>query len=178
MDQPIAPRRRLGGLLAAALLAMALAGCVGGGPGGTPTAAPSPTTPPSETPSPGGDEPRFLISCFYPDGSEVATFTGLEEAWASTNYVRIDTCDAAVALPEGFELTPDEQAVAEVAAGDLPDADPTDLYLRTLAACVRLNAAELAGEPASVLEATRELCPEAPQAGLIDAELSARPPAA
>jgi hypothetical protein len=169
------------GAVAFMALALALAGCLPyAGPGGSPAPVPSPTAPtvepsPSGRPPAGGDDPRFLITCFYPDGSEVATFTRLEEAWASTNYVRIESCDAAVADPSRFELSSEEQAIAEVAAADVPDEDPTELYLQTLAACVRLSPEELASEPTSILEATVLLCPEAPHAGLIQQELTARP---
>lgn len=136
-----------------------------------PTAEPSPSPRPPE----GGDDLRLLITCYFPDGSEVATFSRLEEAWASTNYVRIESCDAAVADPDRFELSREEQAVAEVAAADLPEEDLIELYLETLAACVRLSPEALASEPTSTLEATVVLCPEAPHAELIQQELAARP---
>jgi hypothetical protein len=150
-------------------------GCAAGD-GASPTPMPSPT-PSAEPSAPDEGQPRFLITCFYPDGTEVATFTSLEEAWASTNYVRIDTCEAAVAGTTDVELTAEEQGVADVAAADLPGEDPTVLYAETLAACVRLNPAELTATPTSILEATGMLCPEAPQAGVIAAEVAARPPA-
>jgi hypothetical protein len=127
--------------------------------------------PADEAPPPAGDS-TVVISCYYPDGTEVGTFSRLEEAWASTNYVRIDTCEATA--PAGFELSEGEQAVADVAVADLPDSDPTEAYLQTLAACVRLSPDGLAATPTSVLDATTLLCPEAPHAGLIQNELSAR----
>ena len=120
--------------------------------------------------------PRFSIECVYPDGSAVGTFSRLEEAWASTNYLRIDHCDAH-ATSDDVELTSEEAAIAEVAAKDLPDEAPLDLYLRTLAACVRIAPDAAAGidtYPTSLLEAALQLCPEAPHAGLIETELSER----
>ena len=51
------------------------------------------------------DEPRFLIECVGPDGSVIGPFTRLEEAWASTNYVRIDHCAASSATSQPVELT-------------------------------------------------------------------------
>ncbi len=167
------PRLGFGAPVAVALLALALTGCMPGG------ATPAPSGPPTATSSPsapaGGDEARFLITCFYPDGSEVATFTRLEEAWASTNYVRIDHCEATVGAPDGFELSDEEAAVAEVAAAGLPDDDSTELYLQTLAACVRIppdGDHGMSTYPDSVLEAALVLCPEAPHAGLIEEELA------
>ena len=184
---------------AAVLMALALAGCTSGG-AATPSPLASPSTSPSssssaEAPagdgeesessgdsallpdSPDGVDSRFLITCFYPDGTEVATFTRLEEAWASTNYVRIDHCEASIGASDGFELSEEEAAVADVAAAGLPDEDPTELYLQTLAACVRIAPEGDRGVgtyPDSILEAALELCPEAPHAGIIQQELAAR----
>lgn len=154
-----------------AVLMCALTGCmpVAPAPGST-TALPTAPT------SPGRDGPRFLVTCFYPDGGEVGVFTRLDDAWASTNYVRIDYCDAEVADAAGFELTPEEAAVAEVAAAGLPAEDPTALYLRTLAACVRIppeGDRGLETYPVSILEAALVLCPEAPHAGLMEDRLAA-----
>lgn len=152
-----------------ALAMCALTGCM------PVTPAPSSTTGSPST-SPGREPPRFLITCFYPDGSEVRVFTDLDEAWASTNYVRIDYCDAAVAEPDQFVLTDEETAVADVAAAGLPGADPTDLYLRALAACVRIPPGGdhgLATYPVPILEAALTLCPEAPHAGLMEKQLPA-----
>ncbi|MFE6254264.1 hypothetical protein [Agromyces sp. NPDC057865] len=185
------PRTRsLVGSAAIALLAVVLVGCAASSPERSSTPSPSASATESTEPAdgatpPGGDESppadeapppagdgSVLITCFYPDGSEVGTFSRLEEAWASTNYVRIDSCEATAS--GGFELSEGEQAVADVAVADLPDSDPTEAYLETLAACVRLSPDGLAAAPTSVLDATTLLCPEAPHAGLIQNELSAR----
>ncbi|MDQ0576857.1 hypothetical protein [Agromyces albus] len=173
---------RLGRHGVLALLMLSLMGCAGSvGPVETPPPPPTTTTtsPPTASPtsSPGDDEPRVLIECFYPDGSEVATFTRLEEAWASTNYVRIDHCEARAAEPDEFELSDEEAEVASVAEADLPGEDATELFLLTLAACVRLTPEGdrgMASRPTSILEAALVLCPEAPHAGLIETELGTR----
>jgi hypothetical protein len=170
MSQPVI----LGSQGAIALLVLVLAGCAPyGGSGETSSSAPAPT----ETASAGGDDVRFLITCFAADGSEVATFTKLEEAWASTNYMHIDHCEASAGPSGDVELTAEEQAIAETAQAGVPDEDLTDLYLTTLAACVRVapdSSEGLATYPTSVLEAALELCPEAPHAGAIETELSTR----
>lgn len=163
---------RQGGV-ALVFLMLSLAGCAGNE---TPDETRSPTSSPGTEPT-GADEPRVLIECFYPDGSEVATFTRLEEAWASTNYVRIDHCEARAAEPGDFELSDEEAEVASVAEADLPGEDPTELFLRTLAACVRIapeGDLGMASQPTSILEAALVLCPEAPHAGLIETELGTR----
>jgi hypothetical protein len=171
--------RRLGfaTTAAAVLMALALAGCATGGAATPPPPASPSTSPSSPSDSPDGADSRFLITCFYPDGTEVATFTRLEEAWASTNYVRIDHCEASVGASDGFELTEEEAAAADVAADGLPDEDPTELYLQTLAACVRIPPDGDHGVgtyPDPILEAALGLCPEAPHAGIIQQELAAR----
>ncbi|MGC5225460.1 hypothetical protein ACPW96_23085 [Micromonospora sp. DT81.3] len=64
-----------------------------------------------------------------------------------------------------------------VAAAGLPEEDPTDVYLRVLAACVRLSPEGdrgLSGQPAVILQAALVLCPEAPRAGLMEMELATR----
>lgn len=167
------------------LLVLMLAACASNA-GTEPTPGASPSSPAPSSPAPSSPMPsptsvdgalRVLITCFYPDGSEVGTFTRLEEAWASTNYVRIDRCEAAPGPSGDVELTDEEESVAEIAAADLPDEDPADLFLRTLAACVRIPSAgeqAIANQPTSLLEATLALCPEAPQAGLVEAELETR----
>ena len=165
---------RLGGT-ALALLVLALVGCASYGGQATPSPTPAPTA--TSTPYPGGDEATFLIECFYPDGSEVGTFTWLEEAWASTNYVRIDHCEAQVGPSGEFELSSEQEAVADVAAAGLPGKDPTELLLRTLAACVRVvpdGDHGMASVPTSILEAALVLCPEAPHAGIIETEVETR----
>ncbi|WP_341994236.1 hypothetical protein MRBLWH7_002114 [Microbacterium sp. LWH7-1.2] len=102
------------------------------------------------------------------DGGE-RTFTRLEEAWSDPGYVRIESCTAATAEDE-VELTPDEEAVASVAAGD-GDTDPLPAYLAVLAACVRIPPDRIAEQPRSLLEGVLLLCPEAPHADLVAADL-------
>jgi hypothetical protein len=142
-------------------------------PGPVPQVSPSATA----SASPSSDEPRFLIECAGVDGTSIGPFTRLEEAWASTNYVRIDHCEASSATGAPPDLTADEQRIADTAAADLPEEDPVDLYLQVLATCVRVSptsAEGLATLPTSILRATLQLCPEAPHAGLVEDELQAR----
>ncbi len=157
-------------------LAVTLVGCA---PEAGTDVSPSATSP-SATPVPSpSDEVRFLIECVGLDGSVIGPFTRLEEAWASTNYVRIDHCTASGATSQPIELTPEEASIAETASADLPDEDPVDLYLLTLATCVRVaptSTQPLSTMPTSLLRATLELCPDAPHSGLVQDELEARSP--
>jgi hypothetical protein len=159
----------LGRLGTLAIVLLVLAGCAPNAGSGTPQHTGTAPT----VPSPAGDDARFLITCYFPGGGEVGVFTRLEEAWASTNYVRIDRCKAEASGT--LELTAEEAAVAAVAARDLPDEDPAELFLRTLAACVRVvpgTTSEM--PPPSVLEAALEWCPEAPHAELMQHDLDER----
>ena len=54
---------------------------------------PTPSASPLRYPATGDRAIRFPIDCVGVDGSDIGPFTRLEEAWASTNYVRIDHCD-------------------------------------------------------------------------------------
>jgi hypothetical protein len=167
---PAVRRSVLAGL--AVVLSATLVGCA---PTPAPAASPSGTA----SPSAAEDAPRFIIECVGLDGSAIGPFTRLEEAWASTNYVRIDHCSASAAPDRPVELTPQEQNVAETAAADVPDEDPVELFLWTLATCVRVAPTSeqgLSTLPVSLLRATLELCPEAPHAGLVEDELEARDP--
>jgi hypothetical protein len=159
-------------------LSAAIAGCAPlAGPDTSASATPSPS--PSASTSASADGPRYVIECVDPDGGEVGAFTRLEEAWASTNYLRIDHCAAMSATGSALELTAEEEAIARTAAADLPDEDPADLFLMTLATCVRVTATSaepLAALPTSLLQAALELCPEAPHAGLMEDELQTRSP--
>lgn len=160
--------RRAAALTVAIAIASALAGCASQ-PAPTPTV--SPTVSPTPTDEP--DEPRFIIECVGVDGTEIGPFTRLEEAWASTDYVRIDECEAHTASDD-VELTAQEEDIATTAAEDVPGSSPTELFLQVLAACVRVPDEELTELPDSMLSAALELCPEAPQAGQLSAELDER----
>ena len=157
----------------ALLLTIVLVGCAPQSTSGSPT----PTQTQAPSPSATAEGPRFLIECVGLDGNPIGTFTRLEEAWASTNYVRIDHCTATSATAEPVELTAEEESIARTAASDLPDEDAVDLFLWTLATCVRVapeSAEGLSTLPTSLLNAALELCPEAPHAGLIEDELGTR----
>lgn len=167
---------RISGVLLG-LIAAVLVGCaVQPGAGVSPTSPVTSSTGGPSSPSV-SDVPRFRLECLGIDGRALGPFTRLEEAWASPNYVRIDNCTASARVPGSVELTSDEESVAEIAAADLPDKDPVDLFLWTLATCVRVtptSTESLAGLPTSLLQAALELCPEAPHIGLMEAELDTR----
>jgi hypothetical protein len=154
----------------AVLLIASLAGCMPQPPDSSPSG-------PAASPSRSASEPRFLIECVDQNGAVIGTFTRLEEAWASTNYVRIDHCTASGAAGQAIELTPEEESVARTAAADLPDEGPANLFLLTLATCVRVAPTSQQGLstlPTSLLHASLELCPDAPHAGLMEDELESR----
>ena len=173
----ILPLHRPGSVGLALMLAASIAGCAPeANPNGSPTGTSS-ASPTESSASPTDEGPRFLIECVDLEGGAVGPFTRLEEAWASTNYVRIDHCTASSATDRPVVLTPEEEDVARTAAADLPDEGFEELYLRTLATCVRVaptSVENLSTLPTSLLRATLELCPDAPHAGLVDDELQTR----
>lgn len=116
------------------------------------------------------DGVRFRTACFASDGRQLGDFQSLAETWASSNYLRIEYCEARYVGPEPLALTLEEEAVAEVAA-PATDGDLEQAFLETLAACTRLGAStgenSIEGTSLPILQATQELCPQAPQADLI-----------
>ncbi|MEO6826812.1 MAG: hypothetical protein ABI255_04260 [Microbacteriaceae bacterium] len=124
---------------------------------------------------PEGDD-RFSLSCSFPDGRSAGEFSSLKAAWASTNFVRFDYCVASYVGPQPFTLDATEASVAEVAAAQLPDEPETELYLRALATCARVAPGDgprgVASYPKPILEAALQLCPKAPQAGIIERYLN------
>ncbi|GAA1819182.1 hypothetical protein [Agromyces neolithicus] len=159
--------------LAAMTLALTLVGCTTQSGEGVMSTTPTAAAPTDR------DEPRFLIDCVDDGLGEVVTFARLEEAWASTDYLRLHACTAYPATGEPIELTPPEELVAETAAADLPGEDLVSLFALALATCVRVTPDSepgIADVPTSILRAALELCPEAPHAGLLDAELQTRGP--
>jgi hypothetical protein len=161
-------------------LSAAVAGCAPlAGPDTSASATPTPSATATASASASADGPRYVIECVDPEGGEIGAFTRLEEAWASTNYLRIDGCVATSATGSALELTAEEEAIARTAAADLPDEEPADLFLMTLATCVRVTATSaepLTALPTSLLQAALELCPDAPHAGLMEDELQTRSP--
>ena len=148
---------------------MFLGGCSGTGNGATRTAGP--TDQASESPR-SISPTRFQSRCFFEDGQVVGDYSSLEETWASTNYLRIDHCVTRYVGPPPFTLTEEEKAVAMLASSQSDDAgEPEQLFLDVYAACTRIGSEDgpygFSSIPVPVLEATLALCPEAPQADII-----------
>ncbi|MCU1634825.1 MAG: hypothetical protein JWQ68_64 [Cryobacterium sp.] len=157
------------------VIALALTGCDREGGGSASAPSGSVTDGDAEGPGSSGDPSRaaeLLIECFYPDGASLGTFASLMETWASTNYLKIEYCEAHYADGPPVALTDKEKAATDAAAAGIPDAgDPADLLLRVVAACTRIGSEDGAGgfssTPVSILQGALVLCPEAPQAGII-----------
>jgi hypothetical protein len=142
----------------------------------------SATTPPAQgafdTPTVAQD-PRFRFGCVGSDGRVLGDFSRLEEVWASTDYLRTQYCTARFVGSQPFVLTPSEAQAARIAAGGVEDPSPA-IYLKVLEVCTRLGAEDgphsIPGTPAPILKASLEVCPEAPQAGLVESWLVASQP--
>ncbi|WP_309073014.1 hypothetical protein [Paenarthrobacter sp.] len=99
------------------------------------------------------------------------TYTSLAEVWASSGYVRLDSCTASYEGPDPFEPTEDEARIISIAEPGVPAYEGLDAYLTALSLCSRVSdeaASELfGGSSRQMLQAASELCPRAPQGRII-----------
>lgn len=184
-------------LSAAAAAVLLLASGCSSAPGATPTTSAtssSPTTstsppqsaPPSETPADPSSEPgegsgqgagdpddsgRFSYSCTSLNAVPDTTYSSLAEVWASSGYVRMDSCTASYQGPQPYEPTEDEARIIAIAA---PGTDPSqglESYLAALGLCTRVSddsASQIfGGSSRQLLQAASQLCPKAPQGKII-----------
>jgi hypothetical protein len=182
--------------VAAAVLLLA-SGC-SSAPGATPSStapstsaptvptSPSQSAPPSETsaePTSGqgqgsgqgagdpDDSGRFSYTCTSLNAVPETTFSSLAEVWASSGYLRLDSCTANYDGPQPYEPTDDEAHVIAVAAPGTDPAQGLDSYLAALGLCTRVSddsASDIfGGSSRQLLKAASELCPKAPQGKII-----------
>ena len=150
--------------VAAAVLLLA-SGC-SSAPGATPSSnapstsaptvptSPSQSAPPSETsaaPTSGqgqgsgqgagdpDDSGRFSYTCTSLNAVPETTFSSLAEVWASSGYLRLDSCTANYDGPQPYEPTDDEAHVIAVAAPGTDPAQGLDSYLAALGLCTRVS---------------------------------------
>ncbi|WP_238324328.1 hypothetical protein [Paenarthrobacter aurescens] len=145
-------------------------------PSSSATPAPEPTEPGNGSGQGAGapdDSGRFSYLCSslneaVPD----VTYTSLAEVWASTGYVRMDSCTASYEGPAPFEPTEDEARIISLAEPGVTPSEGLDAYLTALALCTRVSdeaASELFGRSSrQMLRAASELCPRAPQGRIIE----------
>ncbi|HSP75111.1 MAG TPA: hypothetical protein VLO31_02705 [Cryobacterium sp.] len=113
-------------------------------------------------------EPLYSFRCFSLQGP-VAEYSRLAEVWASTQYMRITSCEVNYIGPGAHSLTLEESAIVQVAedAGMAVD-DRAAAYLSILTTCTRIPLdtleVRLAELGAPVVTAALALAPEAPQA--------------
>lgn len=165
----LSPARRCALAVLVVATVVFLGGCSETGNGPPRTAGP--TEQASESPR-SISPTRFQSRCYFEDGQVVGDYSSLEETWASTNYLRIDHCVTRYVGPQPFTLTEEEKAVTTIASSQSTDAGEFEqLFLDVYAACTRIGSEDgpygFSSIPVPVLEATLALCPEAPQADII-----------
>ena len=112
--------------------------------------------------------PLYSFRCASLRGP-VGEYSKLVEVWASTQYMRITSCEVDYIGPGEHSLTLEESAIVQVAedAGLVVD-DRAAAYLTILATCTRIPLdtleVRLAELGAPVVTAALALAPEAPQA--------------
>ena len=166
----------------ACLLVLSLVGCTGpslGGPSGTASPGATASSPSESRPASArgttlaAEDLRFLFTCSHVDASPDLSVYSLEEVWASTGYVRIESCDVEYRGPEPYMPRDRELDVIVTADPSASRGQPAlDIYLEAARLCTRVpetgpGSFEAAGR--ELLEAAVKLCPEAPQGRLLAA---------
>lgn len=113
-------------------------------------------------------ETLYSFRCSFLQGPAL-DYSRLEEVWASTQYLRITSCEVDYIRPGAHSLTLKESAIVQVAEdAGLVVEDRAAAYLTILATCTRIPPGTLAGRLAELgapmITAALALAPEAPQA--------------
>ncbi|WP_426003303.1 hypothetical protein ACPFL9_13635 [Paenarthrobacter sp. NyZ202] len=174
-------------------LALLLAACTvpttPPGPGSTgsqatsPASTAGPSRPPSsvppsrdgtagEVPQPAEDDPgRFIYACTSLDAAPEVRLSSLAEVWAAPNYTRFESCEVSFEGDGSFDPSNREAQAIDAAAPGGTD-DPQAVIEEVLRLCTRIS--DETG-PGGFAEAGREtllaaaaMCPDAPQAGIIN----------
>ncbi|MFC8038638.1 hypothetical protein ACFUOZ_04725 [Paenarthrobacter sp. NPDC057355] len=183
-------------LSAAAVVLLLVSGCTSA-PGATPatsasstppagSASPSKSASPSETTAAPTSEPgegsgqgagdpddsgRFSYSCTSLNAVPDTTFSSLAEVWASSGYLRLDSCTANYQGPQPYEPTDDEARIIGIAEPGTDPAQGLESYLAALGLCTRVSddsaSQVFGGSSRQLLQAASELCPKAPQGKII-----------
>jgi len=134
-----------------------------------------PTSEPGEGSGQGAGDPddsgRFSYTCTSLNAVPETTYSSLAEVWASSGYVRMDSCTAKYEGPQPYEPTDDEARIISIAEPGSDPAQGLDSYLAALALCTRVSdesaSALFGGSSRQLLQAASELCPKAPQGKVI-----------
>lgn len=143
-------------------------------PSPSPSSAPSSTAPGDGEQSPGEDEPgRFAYSCTSLDASPDVQLSSLAEVWAATNYTRMETCEVTFMGDEPFDPTPREaEAIEEASPEGIAADDGQSVILEVLRLCAKVSdetgPGGFAEASQGTLMAAASMCPESPQAGIIE----------
>ncbi|UZX03884.1 hypothetical protein F8G81_15675 [Arthrobacter sp. CDRTa11] len=151
-------------------LAVLLIGCSVSPPSVQPESAPAPAT--TTGGSPREQDQRLAFFCTSLDNSPDVQLSSLEEVWAASNYLRMESCDVTYVGPQPFQPTPDEAAAIEIAnSGSTNASDGLEAYLTAVELCTRVSDETAPGgfaeRPKEILLAAARICPDGPQGKII-----------
>jgi hypothetical protein len=119
-------------------------------------------------------EQRLAFFCTSLDNSPDVRLSSLQEVWAASNYLRMESCDVTYVGPQPFEPTPDEAAAIEIANTGITDSsDGLETYLTAVELCTRVSdetaPGGFAARPKEIVRAAARICPNGPQGKIIQA---------
>ncbi|WP_457962894.1 hypothetical protein M1E17_15565 [Arthrobacter sp. D1-29] len=153
-------------------LGLLLIGCSVNPPSIQPESSPAP----AKTPDGLSSEPeqRLAFFCTSLDNSPDVQLSSLEEVWAASNYLRMESCDVTYVGPQPFQPTADEAAAIEIAnSGSTDGSDGLEAYLTAVELCTRVSDETAPGgfadSPKEIVRAAARICPDGPQGKIIQA---------
>lgn len=117
---------------------------------------------------------RLAFFCTSLDNSPDVQLSSLEEVWAASNYLRMESCEVTYVGPQPFRPTVEEAAAIEIANSGRADASAgLEAYLTAVRLCTRVSDETAPGgfadSPAEILRAAAMICPDGPQGKIIQA---------
>ncbi|WP_219729658.1 hypothetical protein [Pseudarthrobacter sp. NBSH8] len=153
-------------------LAILLSGCSVGPPSAQPGSAPTPAV--SSGRSSSQQDQRLAFFCTSLDNSPDVQLSSLEEVWAASNYLRMESCVVTYVGPQPYRPTVEEAAAIEIAnSGGADSSAGLDAYLTAVELCTRVSDETAPGgfadNRSEILRAAAQVCPDGPQGKIIQA---------
>ncbi|MEW9870107.1 hypothetical protein [Arthrobacter sp. HS15c] len=153
-------------------LAILLSGCSVSPPSAPPQSAPTPAV--SSGVRSSEQDQRLAFFCTSLDDSPNVQLSSLEEVWAASNYLRMESCVVTYVGPQPFRPTVEEAAAIEIANSGGTDASAgLEAYLTAVELCTRVSDETAPGgfadNRSEILRAAAHICPDGPQGKIIQA---------
>ena len=157
-------------LLMGTLAILLLFGCSMSPPSAQPENAPLPAETSGGSSSEQGQ--RLAFFCTSLDNSPDVQLSSLEEVWAASNYLRMESCEVTYVGPQPFRPTVEEAAAIEIAnSGGADSSAGLEAYLTAVELCTRVSDETAPGGFADIrseiLRAAAQVCPDGPQGKII-----------